>query len=184
MGPALTWPSLGSRRPTWPAASGRALIYQLRATGSANDSPGRRGPSRLPRRGVPAATCRQGEGGAGPVPVPAPVRPSASGACPGSALGCRCCKARRSAPAARSHHCLAQESGPVPVQLLGRPPRWDQTPLKLQQGKTELKQLTSGYPRRKDTINVPRSANMLLWTDHTYDLGQLAPINVGGHQGS
>lgn len=117
VGPAMTWPSLRSRRPTWPEAAGRALIYQLRATGSSNDSQGRRGSSRLPRRGVPSATCRQGEGGAGPVPVPAPVLLSASRARPGSAdqrSGAGAAGPQGSVRRAHSLPSVARESSPAP----------------------------------------------------------------------
>lgn len=86
---------------------------------------------------------------------------------------------------ARSHRRLAQESGPAPVPLLGRPPRWDQIPPKLSKGKLNSNSLCQDTRGGETlTIYVPRPANMLLWTDHTYDLGHLAPVNVGSHQGS
>lgn len=143
VGPAMTWPSLRLRRPTWPEASGRALIYQLRATGSSNDSQGRRGPSRLPRRGVPSATCRQGEGGEGPglsrcpplssspPPEPVPdqrisarvqVLKSHEGACAWPSVS----------PAWRG----SQVQPPVPLVWLSSAQGPDST--KLPQGKTEL----------------------------------------------
>lgn len=119
---------------------------------------GREGPS-LPR--CPPLS-------APPPPEPAPIP-----------LRCRCCRARRSAPTARSHHCLAQESGPAPVPLLGCPPRWDQTPPKLPQRKTELKQLTPGYSRRRDTINIPRSAKYAVVNRSHPWLGSSRPSKRG-----
>lgn len=180
MGPALTWPSLRSRRPTWPAASGRALIYQLRATGPANDSPGRRGPSRLPRRGVPAATCRQREGGAGPAPVPAPVRPSASRAWPGSALRCRCCRAKRSAPTARCHLCLAGVRSSPRFRCwaaLRAGTRLQQNSRKGKLNSNSLRQDTRGGETL--TINVSRSTNYAVVDRSHLWLGSSLPSKRG-----
>lgn len=129
----------------------------------------------------PAGRGREGPGqspcpplSSPPPPQPVPdQRPGAGAAGP------------RGARTALSLPCVAREAGPAHCSAA---PAALRPGTRLSQNSRKGKPNSNSFHRDTRggetlTVNVPRSANKLLWTEHSYGFGHLALDNVGGRQG-